>query len=286
MPLFDAYVAVDWSAHKRPKTGANSIWICSAGGPPENPSTREEATERVRALLREHVSAGRRVLVGFDFAYGYPQGFAAALGAGKEPWRRVWEHLGREIADDPTNRSNRFDVAVALNERLDAPAFWGWPTRDDRLPSRKPQQRVLPEFRATERFLGAGGHRPFSVWQLAGHGSVGSQALVGIPRVLSLRDDAELAPVSAVWPFETGFAVPTAQVVHAEIWPSLVATRGLHPVQDADQVASVVARWAALDAADALAPLFEAPGGLSEDDAEAAVREEGWILGPERAAAK
>src|SRR5262245_31276451 len=279
MPLFDAYVAVDWSAHKRPKTGPNSIWICGAGEPPENPGTRDEATERVRALLRESVSGGQRVLVGFDFAYGYPQGFAGAVAAGAEPWRRVWELLGREVVDDPTNRSNRFDVAVALNERLDPPAFWGWPTRDDRLPARKPEDRVLPEFRATERLLRAGGHRPFSVWQLAGHGSVGSQTLLGIPRVLSLRDDPELAPVSAVWPFETGFEAPAAQVVHAEIWPSLVATRGLHPVHDADQVASVVAWWSELDAADELAPLFAAPSGPGEDDAEAAAREEGWILG-------
>jgi precorrin-8X/cobalt-precorrin-8 methylmutase len=279
MPLFDAYVAVDWSAAKRPKTGPNSVWICSAGEPPENPSTRDEATERVRALLRELVSGGRRVLVGFDFAYGYPHGFADAVGAGAEPWRGIWELLGREVADDAANRSNRFDVAVALNARLDPPPFWGWPTRDDRLPTRKPQRRVLPEFRATERILRASGHRPFSVWQLAGHGSVGSQSLVGIPRVLSLRDDAELASVSAVWPFETGFAAPAAQVVHAEIWPSLTATRALHPVPDADQVASLAAWWAELDEADALAPLFESPPGLSEDDAEAAVREEGWILG-------
>jgi precorrin-8X/cobalt-precorrin-8 methylmutase len=279
MPLFDAYLAVDWSAHKRPKTGSNSVWICSAGEPPENPSTRAEATERVRALLREAVSGGRRVLVGFDFAYGYPQGFAGALGSVGQPWRRVWELLGREIADDSTNRSNRFDVAVALNARLDAPAFWGWPTRDDRLPQREPHDRVLPEFRVTERLLRERGHRPFSVWQLAGHGSVGSQTLLGIPRVLSLRDDAELESVSAIWPFETGFAALAAQVVHAEVWPSLVETRGLHTVPDADQVASLVAWWAELDGADALAPLFERPPGLSDDDAEAAVREEGWILG-------
>jgi aromatic ring-opening dioxygenase LigB subunit len=280
MPLFDAYLAIDWSAATGPKQREDSIWLCLHGDEPENPRTRHEATERVRTLLRGLAAEGRRVLVGFDFPYGYPRGFADAIAPGHgAPWRRVWEELARLVTDDERNTSNRFGVAAELNERLGVPAFWGWPWPDPRLPGRKPATRPLAEFRADELSLRATRRYPKSVWQLSGAGSVGSQALLGLPRVLALRDDPELAPVSAVWPFETGFAAPTAQIVHAEIWPGVIPTRGLHGIRDADQVASLVAWWAALDAAGELAPLFERPPELDDEDADAAVREDGWILG-------
>ena len=268
MTLFDAYVAVDWSAATGPKQGRDSIWLCLHGREPANPRTRHEATERVRALLRELVADGRRVLVGFDFPYGYPRGFADAVAPGAgPPWRRVWDELARLVSDDARNRSNRFDVAAELNARLGGPQFWGWPHAA--LPGRKPAAPPLAEFRANELALRAGRRWPKSVWQLSGAGSVGSQAILGIPRVRALRDDPELAALSAVWPFERA----DTQVVHAEIWPGVISARGLHAVRDADQVASLVAWWAELDAAGALAPLLEQPA----DDA---VRlEEGWILG-------
>jgi hypothetical protein len=104
-----------------------------------------------------------------------------------------------------------------------------------------------------------------SAWKLGGAGSVGSQALVGIPRVASLRDDPVLAPVSRVWPFED---VSASQVVHAEIWPGIVPLEDRHPVRDAAQVATLVAHWQREDAAGRLAPLLE----READD-------EGWILG-------
>ena len=55
MPLFDRYVAVDWSAKATHALGANSIWIavCDAGGIQEleNPPTRREAVDRIETLL-------------------------------------------------------------------------------------------------------------------------------------------------------------------------------------------------------------------------------------------
>ena len=81
----------------------------------------------------------------------------------------------------------------------------------------------LPEFREVELAL----HGVQSVWKLYGAGSIGSQALLGIPRVASLRDDPALAEVSAVWPFEPTDA---ARIAHVEIWPELVKTTP-HPVR-------------------------------------------------------
>lgn len=265
--LFDAYIAVDWSAWSAPRIGPNSIWICSHGSRPENRSTREEATERVRELLTEGVATGKRTLVGFDFPYGYPRGFADLVAPGDgPPWRRTWDLLVHLIRDDPDNANNRFGVAAELN--VGGGPFWGCPAgqaRDALTPTRGVSfpHEGLDEYRATECAV----RGVQSVWKLYGAGSVGSQALLGIPRVASLRDDPALAPVSAVWPFE-----PTreAQVVHVEIWPGLVE-RTAHPVRDAGQVEALVRRWASLDDAGELGALFNAPPSPST--------EEGWIFG-------
>jgi precorrin-8X/cobalt-precorrin-8 methylmutase len=266
MSLFDTYIAVDWSAASKPKRGADSVWLCKQGSPPENPNTRHDATERVRELLQEVVATGKRVLVGFDFPYGYPRGFAGLVAPGGRPaWRRVWDALVGRIRDDRLNVNNRFEVAAELN--VGGGPFWGCPAGQARQELTVKRAISFPhlglnELRATER--GVRGVQ--SAWKLSGAGSVGSQALLGIPRVASLRDDPALAAVSAVWPFEPTSA---AQVVHVEIWPGLVEPTD-HRVRDAGQVEALVAHWARLDAAGRLAPLFQAPSSVAE---------EGWILG-------
>jgi hypothetical protein len=94
----------------------------------ENPATRGCAEAILRSVLRRSVFERERVLVGFDFAYGYPRGFAAALGLTGTPWRAVWRYLTNEISDDPrTNINNRFEVAAQLNARLGSHVFWGRP---------------------------------------------------------------------------------------------------------------------------------------------------------------
>ena len=282
MPLFDAYVAVDWSAANRRKTDKDSIWIAacgSAGDVLRNTPTRDEATLAVRDLLLTLTSRGERVLVGFDFPYGYPRGFAdrIAPGAGA-PWRRTWDALAVRVEDDARNRSNRFAVAADLNAHVRT--FWGCPSSfASSLAATKDRSDELREYREVERRLQARGRSAKSAWQLFGRGCVGSQALLGIPRVRALRDDSQLAAHSAVWPCETGLRVPEAQVVHAEIWPgALDVDPTAHAVADAAQVLSVVRAWAHRDARGELAPLFEPP----VDDVETRVaieEEEGWILG-------
>src|SRR5690348_13277441 len=87
-PLFDAYVMVDWSAAGKPARGKDSIWICygrrvhGALGrlAIENIPTRHAARERLVTLFAAERAAGRTVLAGFDFAFGYPDGLAARLG--------------------------------------------------------------------------------------------------------------------------------------------------------------------------------------------------------------
>ena len=85
MPLFDAYIMIDWSGgSRRRKNRQDAIWIAHGNieddSPlTESPPSRTEAIELVRSLLHEWVTSRSRILVCFDLAYGYPVDFAAAL---------------------------------------------------------------------------------------------------------------------------------------------------------------------------------------------------------------
>lgn len=307
MTLFDVYLFIDWSARNvlsPASPSSDSIWVGELA-PPAEPSetycrSREEATFHVRGRLADHVDHGRRVLVGFDFPYGYPAGLAAGLGLdGREPWRAIWDLLGDELTDDAKNKSNRFAVAHLLNGRMgEGPGpFWGCPaaaTTNCLTSTMKglfefPFATALGQLRRlrlTEKAIGG----VQETWKLAGAGSVGSQALVGIPRVRALRDDSSLAEVSTVWPFETGFTASPAPdrgpfVLHAEIWPGIIKPADLaaekattNVIHDQAQV-RLMCRWAFIrDQQGSLGPWFDSTK-LSEGELRAAVNEEGWILG-------
>jgi molybdopterin molybdotransferase len=87
MPLFDFYIMVDWSGGDRRRGGrSDTIWI--AHGPriadaplTHSPHSRTEAIDLIHSLLEKETRSKRRVLSYFDFAYGYPVDFAAALEA-------------------------------------------------------------------------------------------------------------------------------------------------------------------------------------------------------------
>jgi hypothetical protein len=103
MPLFDFYIMADWSGGARRRGGrSDTIWI--AHGPAiadapltDSPFSRTEAVHLIHSLLVNGIESNLRVLVCFDFAYGYPVDFAAALqvATGKSdqdlPWLMVWK---------------------------------------------------------------------------------------------------------------------------------------------------------------------------------------------------
>jgi len=289
---FDAYVIVDWSANQRPKCGKDSIWYCvlerTAGGYTwviENPGTRVEASQRLAAHLVDLAARGRATFMGFDFAYGYPRGFAAALGL--DGWRSTWDFLIAKIKNDDQNRNNRFAVAAQINEQVSGSSypFWGCPaaaTGPCLSPKRETKTiAALPMFRLTEQRQG----NPQSVWKLCYPGAVGSQALVGIPVVAMLRNHPILEPISRVWPFETGFGLAPRNerlwtILHAEVYPSLFSyIPELGEVTDRTQVRGLAHRFAIEDQLDTLNRLFRQPDGLTEPELRHVIQEEGWIVG-------
>jgi hypothetical protein len=306
MPIFDAYLMVDWSANSKPKTKKDSIWAAwlQRGRKLEvrNLPTRAEALEFAFECLRPASREGLRTLAGFDFAYAYPKGLAAALGwtpqEEKAPWRYVWDQIASAVgnAAQPRNVNDRFSAAANLNRRIGDPTapgpFWARPVSKTVLPGLLPTRSIFPYALAdggyieSRRLTDIPGAQ--EVWKLFTAGSVGSQSLLGIPVVRGLRDDQDLRSHSRVWPFETDFSPNPAQVsgalvIHAEIWPGILDKRLLEnhgrSCRDEAQVTLLAELLAKVDEEEALGTWFDVPVGLSSDQKRTCVNEEGWILG-------
>lgn len=308
--LFDRYVMVDWSAASSPRLGRDSIWIAertadTAATAPVNIPTRAAA---MAALIDLVMTTGdERVLIGFDFTFGYPTGTADLI-TGGEPgatWADVWRWMAEHIVDDENNRNDRFDVAAQLNADIEnhtgiAP-FWGYPGRErsDALSRTRPaiwsgddaaddRRAAAPgfgtrEYRIAEERVRTRGHRPFPAWQLAYPGSVGSQMMLGMHHLERWRHGARLDGRVKVWPFDTGVGVASGvvdpgTVLVSEVWPSMFdVDRGRHDVVDAAQVLTVVDLLADADASGTLTDWF-APE-LTEQERTQVLTEEGWTLG-------
>ncbi len=261
---FDTVIMVDWSGgnDRGPTPKADAIWASVArGGRAEEARylrNRQEAEDCIADLLEAERARGNRVMIGFDFPFGYPRGFAQALTGRADPFA-VWDWF-EENVQDSARGNNRFDLAGQINRQLGGRGpFWGNAlARDiDGLPRRKDDyHNPLPDRRAAEhQAKGA-----FTCWQMSGAGAVGSQVIMGLPVLARLRRRFG----ASVWPFET----LSSDIAIVEIWPSL--TLGAAPegrIKDAWQVEEVARAVSALEP-EALAEMLdvEAP-------------EEGWIFG-------
>lgn len=272
MSLFDTHVVVDWSGGNDagPRPRKDAIWACSSRDrTPIYLRNRHVAEEWLAALIQEECDADRRCLIGFDFPFGYPQGFAQAVTGSHDPLA-LWDWLEARIEDHP-DHNNRCHVASGINAQSGGIGpFWGNPFRArdfEHLP-RKGLARTntdFPERRAVEdRAEGS-----FTCWQLAGAGAVGSQVLMGLPVLARLR--RRFAGQISVWPFEALDSL----IAFVEIWPSLIASQiaqAQRPgeIKDAAQMRVLSHVLASLDKRGRLkAMLAEGREGASE----------GWILG-------
>ncbi len=235
---FDTVLMVDWSGgnDRGPTPKKDAIWVCAArAGMSEEPvylRNRQVAEDWIAAFLTAERAAGRRVLAGFDFAFGYPVGFGKTLTGSDDPFA-IWDWFAERVEDAPGS-NNRFDLAGQINGLFSGLGpFWGNGLKRDiaDLP-RKGRDRnghQMPERRkAEEHAKGA-----FPVWQLSGAGAVGSQVIMGLPMLVRLRQRF----AASVWPFEPLIS----DIAIVEIWPSLIskAVAASQPegrIKDAHQV--------------------------------------------------
>ncbi|HEY5409710.1 MAG TPA: cobalamin biosynthesis protein CbiG [Caulobacteraceae bacterium] len=290
--LFDAYVIVRWSAASKAAAAADSVVIGLVRRDVrfrntyqgQTATTRAEGEKKLAAILEDLAKRNETVLLGLDFPLGFPRGLAQGLKLEGEPWRAVWNQLDRMVKDKPDNTNNRFGVGAEINRRVTGGPFpfWGCPPRDALTtlqPKRTREHEAgdLPEFRLTE----ARAQTAPSVWKLYYNGSIGGQAILGVPMVrrLKLKYGDELK----VWPFETGWGAPDldgVRIVAAEVFTGAAEAKpAVGESKDQTEIRAYAEQLAKLDDASKLAPLFAAPQGLGADDAETARAEEGWILG-------
>lgn len=258
-----------------------------------NPSTRVSARSLIAELAEKLIARGDKVLIGFDFALGYPAGTAQACGMDLEtkfPWAAMHDYLASKVREREDNSNARFALAAGLNYAISKGPhpFWGSPKKDvaATLSMKKGDFSApgsLPEHRLSERWIRQNFKaNPKSVWQLMGAGSVGSQAMLGIPTVAYLRDRIQN---SQIWPFETGLQTLTPETLEstscvlAEIYPSTLEIAS-NPGETLDeaQVRQLSEHLQALDSAGELASAFAAPETLSEAEIHKITAEEGWIL--------
>lgn len=314
MPLFDVYIFVDWNAANSlgpPKPTQDNVWI---GEHDSNGKyceiycrSRSDCIDYLVDILRNYIEKRRSVLIGFDFPYGYPKGFVNALGYESRlpSWQEAWVDLLKRIKDKSNNNNNRFQVANDLNAKIGgiggAPPgpFWGRPqnntlnnlhylnTNAPTFPYKAANGISLERLRIVESRLPG----VQETWGLYGAGRVGSQAMVGIPRLHYLRNHEALSPYSQVWPFETGFSLKSIPkqgpfILHAEIWPGVVRQEtyvllAKEPklIRDRAQVRAMC-QWAnKLDEGNELGQFFSSPQRLSEKQIQDCIEAEGWILG-------
>lgn len=316
MSAFERTIVVDWSAASTPgpkRPSPNRVWVAwvddDAGRTGGTGGVRT-AYCRTRAaaidLLAQRVAAVKgAVLIGVDFPLGYP------VRAGPGPVRAVlpagWALAAmwaQRVTDGPDDQNNRFEAAAAVNREVLAGAgavddagcgpLWGCPRTVSHvgLSATKPGAAVwavVQEERRCERWLRGLGWRPQSPWKLAGAGSVGSQAIMGLAALHRLR--ARLGGRARLWPMETGWAgqrIDRADpVVIAEVYPTLTeadhsgsVARAIDPahrtVRDARQAAALA--WVL--ARTEREHLLRRPEGLSGADAAVAEASEGWVMGP------
>ena len=285
---YDRIIAVDWSARSKPSPKSptkDAIFMCEAGGHPTYHRTRADAMQAIDKMLEDALANDQCVLLGCDFNFGYPAGFAQAL-TGASDGLAVWEWLEAHIEDEANNANNRFDVAKKMNRMFAGSGpFWGCPSAvaDSDLPAKGSLRHGhgMTERRTIETVI----PRAQSTWKLFTTGSVGSQSLLGLPYLWRLKqkygDDLN------VWPLETGFAQPDAKITLVEIYPSIASMKWFIPLEtrypnrhysilDAEQVKSVCEGYKLADEVGVLERAFTVKS--SETNANM-ISQEGWILG-------
>ena len=273
MTGFDTIAIVDWSAGKRApvRPSKDAIWIgVVRSGEEQKPvycRSRIEAEAWLTDLIEAEAQAARRVLIGFDFPFGYPRGFVRHVTGSDDPLK-FWDWLEARITDTEAGENNRFDVASEINCMFDGPGpFWGKPTEDGwpDVPYRK--AGISYDICAERRACDLAAKASSSCFQLFFNPTVGSQALMGLPMLARLRRRADVS----VWPFQDW---SEAQTVLAEIWPGLIeqAVKEVQSdeIRDAAQV-RLLARALSGLMPERLNALLKIVGPEARDEA--------WILG-------
>lgn len=168
------FIAVDWSGAVRGVR--RKLWLAEVRAGKlvrvECGRDREELITHLIDVARDD----RALVVGFDFAFSFPEWFLRWRGIGDA--RGLWSLAARH--------GDEWLAECAY-------PFWGKKSK------RKPSSEATPSlYRRTEsEHLPVRGIAPKSVFQIGGAGAVGTGSLRGMPWLARLQDEG-----FAIWPFD------------------------------------------------------------------------------------
>ena len=305
MTMFDGYIMVDWSAANSRTTGKDSIWVAELMENVNdviltNYPTRSCFRKYLKGKMEEATENNKRLLIGFDFPFGYP--YDSYDGFGCKNWTELCQLIDTEIDDNDNNENNRFAAAGKLNNTRFGKLFennnkhgpfWGhhrsncfeglpFNTQEGYNRNLKAGQKLPEKFRCVEKEIIKQNRKnkkikkqrtitPLSVWKLFHGASVGGQTLMGIPTLQTLKQRGDCC----VWPFQN---LDKTKHVIAEIYPSIWDIQGDHNINDANQVYTVAKNIAYLDKNKRLQDFLNAPDAYDKN----IIKKEGWILGVDK----
>ena len=220
MVAFDKYIAIDWSGDKN--TPTEKIQIAEydpASGTVSIVASRTQSTtgwnrwsrEEMLGYVRRSVT-GKRVLIGFDFAFGYPYCDIGAYfppnASGKPAGvRDLWQTVEQVCCADGDFYGGAFytNADAPFRDFYKYRGFEGNNYPDQSRRCRLTDQQAKNAF----------GVLPNSAFSCYGQRNVGTGSLAGMRFLLRLRQEAN----AAIWPFDAPLAPHGSAVV--EIYPRL-----------------------------------------------------------------
>jgi hypothetical protein len=196
-------VAVDWSGDQGPgqkKKIWAGVWTSSDFYGKTGRVTLESGRTRVELMewLVELARETPRMVVGFDFSFGFPAWFMREMGIGSAPefWRVVAEGQGeRWLHKDCAD--GRFWGRVGSARHGKKPAEFCGEHAHRMLRRAETVLKVRAEMTDPLAVARIAGIAPKSVFQIGGAGAVGTASLRGMPGLLVLR-----AAGFRIWPFD------------------------------------------------------------------------------------
>lgn len=208
-PQFDTYVAIDWSGAGGQYDGI-AVAICQAGSSAPRLIRPRGGVRWTRSEVAEWISdrlkGNQRLLIGLDFAFGFPfeEANVGYLGGRLNQVDSVfalWKWIDEASCADPD-----FGCRAFTNDPRFAPLFWKSGQRPETWRPRK-RRTELACATATQT-------QPETVFKLIGSKQVGKASISGIRVLHHIRIRSEGAV--SFWPFEK-----LSNSAIAEIYPTL-----------------------------------------------------------------
>jgi hypothetical protein len=284
---FDAFIAIDWSGAAGSYNGI-AVATCQPGrGAPRlvPPAGTRWSRREIAEWLANRLSEGKRLLIGFDFAFGFPFEECGYLGGQAEGIRDIfglWTLIEERCAAE-----SDFGCRPFIEHPDLAHLFW----KEGRRPDKWVERKRLAEHACAE----ATKTRPDTLYKLLHSKQVGKASITGM-RVLHYLRTIKKDHV-AIWPFETRRS-STRHSIIVEIYPTMFRKLAAGSIAKLRSRADLNRALANLDSrpitqtghltdhdtdalisAAGLRSIAHDPEMWKRPDAAARVRREGWIFG-------